>query len=423
MSAFTYRESQFYVEDIALSEIAQRFGTPCYVYSIQTLRSNWLAYAEAFQHSGYPHQIFYAVKANSNLSLLNILYRLGASFDAVSGGEIERVLAAGCTADRIMFSGVGKSVSEITRAIELGIHSINIESAAELLRVHEIAKQLNKTANIAFRINPNVKVDSHPYISTGSHCNKFGIDHNAAIAIYKQAAELSYLKICGISCHIGSQILSIEPFVEALEAVLKIVDQLKNCGITLEFIDIGGGLGIKYSDEHPPTPVEYVDALVTKMQGRTESLHIEPGRSIVADSGVLLTKIEYIKTTGAHNFAVVDAAMNDLMRPALYESYHQIVPVQILSNTETKSYAVVGPVCESGDFFGTERELAISAGDLLAIKDCGAYGSSMSSNYNTRPRVAEILVSGSECYEIRKRETITELLQNEINNYERLILD
>lgn len=414
MPAFEYTDNQMYAEGIPLQKLANEFGTPTYVYSAQTIKYNWQQYADALKFSAYPHKMFYAVKANSNIAILNMLLQMGAGFDAVSGGEIDRVIAAGGTASQIIFSGVGKSVAEITKAITLGIHSINIESTAELTRVHDIAKQLNKTANIAFRVNPDINIASHPYISTGGKDNKFGIDHNEILAIYKLAATLSHIKIHGITCHIGSQITSLEPFEKAVDEILSIVDQLADADIHLEFIDMGGGLGIRYNTETPPAPADYINAIVNKLRGRNIVLHLEPGRSIVADAGILLTKVEYLKTTADTNFAIVDAAMNDLIRPALYESFHDVVTTQLPSaDTKTKTYVIVGPVCESGDFLAKDRRLALKTDDLLAIKDCGAYGFSMSSNYNTRPRCAEILVDGTQAHVIRERDTAEQLIQNE----------
>ena len=321
---------------------------------------------------------------------------MGASFDVVSGGEIDRVLAAGGKAQNIIFAGVGKTTAEIKQAIALQIYSMHIESEAELLRVNELAGKQNKTVNIAMRINPDINANAHPYISTGSKNNKFGIDYAKAVEIYQLAKTLPNVKIKGIASHIGSQITTLEPFLEAIDQVLAIIKQLNALNIQLEYIDIGGGLGIRYKDETPPSPQEYVAAIVNKLKHTNLEIHIEPGRSIVANAGLLLTTVEYLKQTAGNNFAIVDVAMNDLMRPALYQSYHAIMPVdETTDQNSSQEYSVVGPICESGDFIGTKRSLAIQAGDLLAIKDCGAYGFSMSSNYNTRPRVAEIMVDGS----------------------------
>lgn len=413
MSALKYKDQQLFIEDVSLAQIAKEFDTPCYVYSKQVLLENWHAYYDPLQNSGCDFRINYAVKANSNLSILKLLAQNGASFDVVSGGEIERVIAAGGDANSIVFAGVGKSVAEIKLALDLDIYSFHVESDAELLRINELAAKKNKIANIALRINPDITGDSHPYITTGSKNNKFGIAYTAALDLYLTAQALSNVRIIGISSHIGSQITTMEPFLLAIDQLLVIIKELQNKSIPLEYIDIGGGLGIRYKDETPPTPQEYIAAILAKLQSTGLEIHIEPGRSIVAKAGLLLTKIEYIKTTVDNNFAIVDAAMNDLMRPALYQSYHEIVAVQLKSNMEQQNYSIVGPICESGDFIGTKRSLSINSSDLLAIKDCGAYGFSMSSNYNTRPRCAEVLVDGSKTQLIRKRETIKQLLQNE----------
>lgn len=414
MSNFDFQNAHLCAEEIPLERIATEFSTPCYIYSQQAILKNWQEYVVALKISKHPYRIFYAVKANSNLAILKLLSKHGAGFDCVSGGEISRAIAAGAAPAQIIFSGVGKSTAEITQAISLGIYCINIESEAELSRVAKIARHLDKKVKISFRINPDVKIDSHPYISTGSKQNKFGIDFDQAIRLYKLAADFKNIKITGITCHIGSQITSVEPFKQALDQLVSIVNQLKEYNINIEYIDIGGGLGVRYKDEIPPTPKEYIDAILSKVQDTNMELHIEPGRSIVANSGILLTRIEYLKTTGEHNFAIIDAAMNDLIRPALYESYHEIVPIhQPHANAELKKYSIVGPVCESGDFLGKDRLLDIKAGDLLAIKSVGAYGMSMASNYNTRPRCAELLVDGNKISIIRQRETIEQLLANE----------
>jgi len=414
MSSFHYNNQELYIEQVALSEIAKQFQTPCYVYSQHAISNNWHAFHEALLHSHKEFKIYYAVKANSNLAILRLLASLGAGFDVVSGGEMERVLAAGGDASKIVFSGVGKTSAEIERAIDLNISSIHVESEQELLRIHTIAKDANKSVNIAIRVNPGIASGSHPYISTGSKNNKFGIDFDNALAVYQQAAGLSHIVIKGIACHIGSQLTSLEPFLGAIDQLLLLIESLKEININLEYIDVGGGLGICYKDEMPPSPQEYVNAVVDKIKHTNLELHIEPGRSIVANAGAILTKVEYIKTTGNNHFAVVDAAMNDLMRPSLYQSFHSIIPVQDHNNAAEQNYAIVGPICESGDFLGTNRKLRLNAGDLLAIKDCGAYGSSMSSNYNTRPRCPEILVNGTNITLIRKRETVEQLLENEI---------
>ncbi len=416
MSSFQYRNQELHIEQVALSKIAKQFGTPCYVYSKHTISENWHAFYDGLQHSGRAFKIFYAVKANSNLALLKFLSSLGAGFDVVSGGEMERVLAAGGRAADIVFSGVGKTIKEIERAIDLNISSIHIESEQELLRVHAIAKSKNKPINIAIRVNPDITSGGHPYISTGSKNNKFGIDYDKSLAVYQQAASLSHIEIKGIACHIGSQLTSLEPFLSAIDQLLLLVEALKKHGINLEYIDVGGGLGVCYKDEAPPLPQEYINAIVAKIKHTELELHIEPGRSIVANSGAILTQVEYLKATGDNHFAIVDAAMNDLLRPSLYQSFHAIEPVKLSTNAIEQNYAIVGPICESGDFLGTQRNLSINSGDLLVIKDCGAYGLSMSSNYNTRPRCPEILVDGTKFSLIRKRETIAQLLENEMYN-------
>jgi diaminopimelate decarboxylase len=414
MSSFQYKNQELYIEQVALSEIAKQFGTPCYVYSKRAINHNWQAFHQALQDSNRPFKIYYAVKANSNLAILKFLASLDAGFDVVSGGEMERVLAAGGRAADIVFSGVGKTSAEIKRAIDLNISSIHVESEQELLRIHTIAKNNNKNVNIAIRVNPGIASGSHPYISTGSKNNKFGIDFDHALAVYQQAASLSHITIKGIACHIGSQLTSLEPFMGAIDQLLLLVESLKEYNINLEYIDVGGGLGICYNDEKPPLPQEYINAVVDKIKHTNLELHIEPGRSIVADAGAIITQVEYLKTTGNNHFAIVDAAMNDLMRPSLYQSFHSIIPLQDNSTAVEQNYAIVGPICESGDFLGSNRKLRISQGDLLLIKDCGAYGLSMSSNYNTRPRCPEILVDGTKFSLIRKRETIEQLLENEM---------
>lgn len=414
MSRFQYNNQELYIEQVALSKIAKQFGTPCYVYSKQTISDNWNSFHNALQNSNKLFKIYYAVKANSNLAILKFLATLGAGFDVVSGGEIERVLAAGGHAADIVFSGVGKSVTEIERAIDLKISSIHVESEQELLRIQDIAKTKNKIVNIAIRVNPGVASGSHPYISTGSKNNKFGIDFDHALDVYKKATNLSHIAIKGIACHIGSQLISLEPFMNAIDQLLLLIESLKKHNINLEYIDVGGGLGVCYNDEKPPLPQDYINAVVDKIKHTNLELHIEPGRSIVADAGAIITQVEYLKTTENNHFAIVDAAMNDLMRPSLYQSFHSIIPVKTQSDAAEQSYAIVGPICESGDFLGNNRKLRINASDLLLIKDCGAYGLSMSSNYNTRPRCPEVLVDGENFSLIRKRETIEQLLENEI---------
>lgn len=415
MSYIEYKGPELYIENVAYKQIAAEFGTPCYVYSKQAILQNWHGFYDAFKQSHKPFKINYAVKANSNLSILRLLAKQGSGFDVVSGGEIDRVLAAGGKAKDIVFSGVGKSSDEINYALDLDICSIHIESEAELFRINELAGKKNKVANIAFRINPNVTGNSHPYNTTGSKDNKFGIDYAKAVAVYLEAKELPNVQIKGIASHIGSQITELEPFVSAIEQLITVIQHLTANDIKLEYIDIGGGLGIRYNDETPPTKQEYVTAVLKALNKLDLEIHIEPGRSIVADAGTLLTRVEYLKSNDHNNFAIVDCGMNDLIRPALYDSYHEILPVESTSPATEKSYAVVGPICESGDFIAMQpkRNLKLSAGDLLVVKDCGAYGFSMSSNYNTRPRCAEVLVDGDKVQLIRKRETVAQLLENE----------
>jgi diaminopimelate decarboxylase len=414
MPDFNYRDSQLYVEKLPLKQIAKDFSTPCYVYSKHTIEKNWTNYDAPLKASNKPYKLFYAVKANSNIAILNILAKLGSGFDVVSGGEIDRVLAAGGKAKDLVFSGVGKSNAEINKSIDLGIHSLHIESEAELLAVQDLAKAKNKVVNIAIRINPDISANSHPYISTGNKENKFGIDYTKALTIYTLAANLPNLKIRGVSCHIGSQITTTAPFLSAIDQVLKVIDLLAENDIKIEYLNIGGGLGVCYKAETPPTPAQYIQEIMARLKDRNLEIHFEPGRSIVAEAGILLTKVEYLKTSGENNFAIVDAAMNDLMRPSLYQSYHEVVPLEAPDPKAVKQkYNIVGPVCESGDFLAKDRMLNLQTNDLLAIKTAGAYGFSMSSNYNTRPRCPEILVDGAKAHLIRKRETVDQLLQNE----------
>lgn len=411
---FAYKKQQLCVENVPLQAIAQQYGTPTYVYSKQAIVANWQAYAQACTATKHKHKIFYAVKANSNLAILKLLHNLGAGFDTVSGGEISRVLAAGGKPEQIVFSGVGKNEQEIAHAIDLGIYSIHIESIAELERIQQIAQQRNKKANIALRVNPDVNAASHPYISTGAKSSKFGVDYINAVEVYAMAHKLPNINIRGISCHIGSQIDSLQPFLDSVDQLLKIIDQLAELQIHLEYIDVGGGLGVTYKNEVMPTPAAYVAALTDKLQNSPLAIHFEPGRSIVATAGLLLTKVEYLKSTGGNNFALVDAGMNDLIRPALYQSYHQILTVHETKVGTGLKYNVVGPVCETGDFLGEQRILDIKAGDLLAIMTAGAYGFCMGSNYNTRPHCAEILVNDSDAQLITRRQPVEQLWQNEI---------
>ncbi|MCB1957525.1 MAG: diaminopimelate decarboxylase [Rhodocyclaceae bacterium] len=399
------------LESVSLTELAHQYGTPTYVYSARAMRDAYGAYAEAL--AGVPSQVCYAVKANSNLAVLGVFARLGAGFDIVSGGELSRVLAAGGRAEKVVFSGVGKRGDEIAQAIECGIQCFNIESAAELDQISRIASYLGKTAPVAFRVNPAVDPKTHPYISTGLRSNKFGVDFDEALALYRRAQTLPGLRVSGIACHIGSQLLDPAPVVEAADKVLGLVDRLAAEGILLDHIDLGGGLGIRYQDEAPPSVADYLAPLIARFGQRREKLCFEPGRSLVGNAGLLLTRVELLKHGVEKNFAVVDAAMNDLARPALYDAYHASVPVSERQGTAAACYDIVGPICESGDFLARERELAIADGDLLALLSAGAYGMTMSSNYNTRPRAAEVLVDGERTFLARSRETVESLYLNE----------
>ena len=404
------REGALWLEERPLADIAARFGTPTYVYSRAALESAFTAWQEAL--AGRRALVCYAVKANSNLGILSVFARLGAGFDIVSAGELARVLAAGGRADRIVFSGVGKTAAEMRIALEAGIRCFNVESAAELERLNAVAGELGSTAPIALRVNPDVDPKTHPYISTGLKGNKFGVAFADAFALYQRAAALPNLRVAGIACHIGSQLLDPAPMAEAAQKLLDLVDQLGAAGIALEHIDHGGGLGIRYRDEMPPTVADYLAPLLAVFAGREEELCFEPGRSLVGNAGLLLTRIEYLKPGETKNFAIVDAAMNDLARPALYDAWHEVVAVTPHDGDE-QVYEIVGPICESGDFLAHDRSLKVNAGDLLAILSAGAYGMTMSSNYNTRPRAAEVLIDGSEMHEIRRRETVAELFAAE----------
>ncbi len=404
------RGGVLHVEDVPLEAIAGEFATPCYVYSRAALEAAYHAYDRAL--AAHPHLICYAVKANASLAILNLFARLGAGFDIVSGGELARVLAAGGDAGKVVFSGVGKAAWEMRAALVAGIHCFNVESESELARLNQVAGELGVTAPISLRVNPDVDAKTHPYISTGLKGNKFGIAHDQALRVYHEAAALPHLRVIGIDCHIGSQLTEIAPFAEALERVLELVDALALAGIRLEHIDIGGGVGIRYRDETPPALDDYARVLLKRLSGRSESLIVEPGRSLVGNAGWLLTRVEYLKHGETRDFAIVDAAMNDLMRPALYDAWHDILPVRERSR-EAHNYAIVGPVCESGDFLGHDRELALAEGDLLAICSAGAYGMSMSSNYNTRPRAAEVMVEGGDSHLVREREPLAALFQHE----------
>ncbi|KAF0862224.1 diaminopimelate decarboxylase [Pseudomonas sp. LD120] len=410
MDAFNYRDGELFAEGVALSAIAERFGTPTYVYSRAHIEAQYLAYAEAL--AGMPHLVCFAVKANSNLGVLNVLARLGAGFDIVSRGELERVLAAGGQADKIVFSGVGKTRDDMRRALEVGVHCFNVESAEELERLQTVAAELGVRAPISLRVNPDVDAGTHPYISTGLKENKFGIDIASAEDVYIRAAQLPNLDIVGVDCHIGSQLTTLEPFIDALDRLLDLVDRLGECGIYLRHIDLGGGLGVRYRDEEPPLAAAYIKAVRERLAGRELALVFEPGRFIVANAGVLLTRVEYLKHTEHKDFAIVDGAMNDLIRPALYQAWMDVSAVQP-REAEPRTYDIVGPICETGDFLAKERALALAEGDLLAVHSAGAYGFVMSSNYNTRGRAAEVLVDGDQAVEVRRRETVAELFAGE----------
>ena len=435
---FNFHNNQLYAEDVPLKDIAVQFGTPCYVYSRAALTSGFQQFAEALK--GREHLICYAVKANANLAVLNVFARLGAGFDIVSGGELQRVLAAGGDANKVVFSGVGKTTAEMRMALDAGILCFNVESSAELDRLNEVAASMAKVAAISLRVNPDVDAKTHPYISTGLKQNKFGVAYTEAIELYRKAAGLKSLRITGMDCHIGSQLTETSPFIAAVEKVLILVDALAAEGIVLEHLDLGGGLGICYDDETPPAIADYIAALLGALKGRTQKLILEPGRVLVGNAGVLLTRVEYIKPGEEKNFAIVDAAMNDLMRPALYDAYHEIVAVDTSSlpsfpspqsSGETTSHStkpaseggerdehvsifeVVGPICETGDFIGHSRALSIAPQSLLAVMSAGAYGMSMSSNYNTRPRAAEVMVDGAAVHLVRARETVAQLFGGE----------
>lgn len=410
MDTFIYRDAQLWAEQVALNDVAERFGTPTYVYSRAHIEASYRAYDEAFK--GAPHLVCFAVKANSNLGVLNLLSRLGAGFDIVSRGELERVLAAGGDPAKVVFSGVGKSRSDMRRALEVGVHCFNVESTEELERLQQVAAELGVQAPISLRVNPDVDAQTHPYISTGLKENKFGIDIDQAEQVYRRAAELPNLNILGVDCHIGSQLTSLEPFLDALERLLLLIDRLAAAGIKLHHLDLGGGLGVRYRDEQPPTPQEYIQAVQQRLVGRDLALIVEPGRSIVANAGVLLTRVEYLKHTEHKDFAIVDAAMNDLIRPALYQSWMDLVPVQPRTG-EARHYDIVGPICETGDFLAKDRALVLAEGDLLAVRSAGAYGFVMSSNYNTRGRAAEVMVDGDQMHLVRRRESLEELYASE----------
>lgn len=411
MTHFTYCNGELFAEGVALTAVAERFGTPTYVYSRAALTEHFMAYQDAL--SDCDHLVCYAVKANSNIGVLNVLARLGAGFDIVSVGELERVLAAGGDAGKVIFSGVGKQPEEMARALEVGIHCFNVESEAELDVLNQVAGQCGKIANISLRVNPDVDANTHPYISTGLKQNKFGIDIHRAPEVYRRARDLANLNIVGVDCHIGSQLTDTAPFIDALHRVLALVDELASSGIELKHLDLGGGLGVRYKNEQPPHPSDYIAALRKELGDRDLTLVLEPGRSIAANAGILLTRVQYLKPGEEKNFAIVDAAMNDMIRPALYQAWLTIDSVRPNSSASTATWDVVGPVCETGDFLGKDRELAIEPGDLLCVGSSGAYGFSMSSNYNSRGRAAEIMVDGEQMFEVRRRETFEDLIRGE----------
>ena len=410
MNVFEVKNSELHAENVALSQIASQHGTPCYVYSKAALTQAFTDFNAGL--IGSDHLVCFAVKANPNIAILNIFAKLGAGFDIVSGGELARVLAAGGNPQKIVFSGVGKTADEMRAALNAGIFCFNVESRSELKRLNAVAAEMGKIAPVSLRVNPNVDAKTHPYISTGLKNNKFGVAFDEAIAVYEAAAAMPNIAVHGVDCHIGSQITELAPFIEALDLILGLVDKLESKGIHISHIDVGGGIGITYSDETPPAFATYAKAILDKLANKNVKLLFEPGRALVGNAGVLLTKVEYLKPSEAKNFAIVDAAMNDLMRPALYDAYHDIVPVKPRKNTgagETPNYEIVGPVCESGDFLGHDRNLNLHEGDLLAIMSAGAYGMSMASNYNTRGRAAELIVDGDQVFVVRQREKIVDL--------------
>lgn len=412
MDYFNYQDDgQLWAENTSLTELAEQYGTPLYVYSRATLERHWNAFDKSV--GDHPHLVCYAVKANSNIGVLNVLARLGSGFDIVSGGELERVVAAGGDPSKVVFSGVGKTAQEMRRALELGIKCFNVESEPELERLNQVAGEMGVVAPISLRINPDVDANTHPYISTGLRDNKFGIAFDRAPAVYKFASSLPNLAVHGIDCHIGSQLTDIEPFIDATDRLLALIDQLRSDGVDIRHLDVGGGLGVVYRDELPPQPSDYAKALLARLENHPElELIFEPGRAIAANAGVLLTKVEFLKHTEHKNFAIIDAAMNDLMRPALYQAWQDIIPVTPREG-EATTYDLVGPICETGDFIGKDRALALEPNDLLAVRSAGAYGFVMSSNYNTRPRVAEVMVDGETAHLVRKRETLESLWELE----------
>ena len=408
MDFFQYKNEQLYVEDLPVKQLAEEFGTPLYIYSRATLERHWHAFDSAL--GKHPHLICYAVKANSNIGILNVMAKLGSGFDIVSQGELERVLAADGEASKVVFSGVAKSRAEIMRALEVGIRCFNVESVAELHHINQIAGEMGKVAPISLRVNPDVDAHTHPYISTGLKENKFGVSVDEAREVYKLAATLPHVKITGMDCHIGSQLTELQPFLDATDRLIRLMEQLKEDGITLKHLDLGGGLGVTYTDEMPPHPSDYATALLNKLKDYEDlEIILEPGRAIAANAGILVAKIQYLKSNESRNFAITDTGMNDMIRPALYEAYMNIIEIDRTLGHEKAIYDVVGPVCETSDFLGKQRELAIAEGDYIAQRSAGAYGASMSSNYNSRPRTAEVLVDGNKAHLIRRRENLSEL--------------
>jgi len=408
MDFFQYKNEQLYVEDLPVKQLAEEFGTPLYIYSRATLERHWHAFDSAL--GKHPHLICYAVKANSNIGILNVMAKLGSGFDIVSQGELERVLAAGGDASKVVFSGVAKSRAEIMRALEVGIRCFNVESVAELHHINQIAGEMGKVAPISLRVNPDVDAHTHPYISTGLKENKFGVSVDEAREVYKLAATLPHVKITGMDCHIGSQLTELQPFLDATDRLIRLMEQLKEDGITLKHLDLGGGLGVTYTDETPPHPSDYATALLNKLKDYEDlEIILEPGRAIAANAGILVAKVQYLKSNESRNFAITDTGMNDMIRPALYEAYMNIIEIDRTLGREKAIYDVVGPVCETSDFLGKQRELAIAEGDYIAQRSAGAYGASMSSNYNSRPRTAEVLVDGNKAHLIRRRENLSEL--------------
>ena len=412
MDFFQYKNNQLMAENLPVKQLAEQFGTPLYVYSRATLERHWHAFNNAFGE--HPHLVCFAVKSNPNIAILNIMAKLGSGFDIVSQGELERVLAAGGDAAKVVFSGVAKSRQEIARALEVNIRCFNVESEAELLRINQIAGEMSKIAPISLRVNPDVDAHTHPYISTGLKENKFGVSVEQAREVYKVAATLPNIEIVGMDCHIGSQLTELQPFLDAVDRLIVLMEQLKQDGIRLKHLDLGGGLGVTYTDETPPHPTEYAKALWEKLSAFSElEIIVEPGRAITANAGILVTKVEYLKSNESRNFAIVDAGMNDMIRPALYQAYMNILEIDRTLAREEKIYDVVCPICETSDVLGKQRKLAIAEGDYLAQRSAGAYGASMSSNYNSRPRTAEVMVDGDKAHLIRRREALNELWQLE----------